>query len=229
MKLSILILTHNRPTLFDRCLRSVLEQLPNDVEVIVNNDSNDILEIEHPQVRYYYNKFDNLSAIYQFLLMQAQGEYVYYLEDDDYLTKDFMSIPLEQDLIVGNYYPTYNPKYMLSCLGMYADELLWPEQFADQIDMYHLQLSQHIFRRKCIMDFDFLPDNNVHNDIRLVLHANKTAYKVQTLKKIFFYQTTDGGDNISFPESNHSVNTTQSLDFLEDYGLQAPTSHTARP
>lgn len=42
MKLSILILTHKRPELFQRCLESALHMLPENVEIIVNNDSNDI-------------------------------------------------------------------------------------------------------------------------------------------------------------------------------------------
>jgi glycosyltransferase involved in cell wall biosynthesis len=229
MKLSILILTHNRPQLFKRCLESVLKQLPNDAEVIVNNDSRDIEEIPHPQVIYHYHKPNTLCDIYKFLLEQSKGEYVYYLEDDDYLADDFTSIPLTADLIVGNYYPTYSPTYLIECLGMYDNELVWPEVFREQMNLEHLQLSQHIFKRKSILDFNFTADNNVHNDIRLVLHASTRSNKVQMMKKVFFYQTIDGGDNISFPESNHSVNTTQTLDFLEDYGLQAPTPYTARP
>ena len=47
MRLSILILSHNRPYLFRRCLESVLKQLQDDIEVIVNNDTQDIEEIEH--------------------------------------------------------------------------------------------------------------------------------------------------------------------------------------
>ena len=53
MKLSILIPTHNRPRLFARCLLSVLPQINSDIEVIVNNDSNDIKPIEWPNVTYH--------------------------------------------------------------------------------------------------------------------------------------------------------------------------------
>ena len=61
-KLSILILTHNRPDLFQRCLHSVLSQLDDrtDVEIIVNNDSNDIREINDSRVTYYYKSFEIL-------------------------------------------------------------------------------------------------------------------------------------------------------------------------
>ena len=46
MMLSILILTHNRPQLFKRALTSVLNNLPDyEIEILVNNDSQDIEEI----------------------------------------------------------------------------------------------------------------------------------------------------------------------------------------
>ena len=50
MKLSILILTHNRPKLFKRCIKSVIKNLPDfDIEILVNNDSNDIEEVYRAQ------------------------------------------------------------------------------------------------------------------------------------------------------------------------------------
>jgi glycosyltransferase involved in cell wall biosynthesis len=198
MKLSILILTHNRPQLFKRCLDSVLAQIHPDVEVLVNNDSNDIEEVEHPQVQYFYHKGNNLSDVYKFLLDKAQGEYVYYLEDDDYLREDFLSVELDADLIVGNYYPTYNPKEFVEMMSVYKDDWHVPADFAEDLNTTHLQLSQHIFKRSHIIDFDFPNDSNIHNDIKLAIHAIWKAQSIRTTSKIFYFQTIDGGDNISF-------------------------------
>ena len=198
MKLSILILTHNRPELFTRCLESVLAQIHPDVEVLVNNDSCDITEINHPQVKYFYCKFDSLCEIYKFLLATAQGEHVYYLEDDDYLVTDFLEQDLCADLIVGNYCPTYETADMLTFMTLYKDNLLTPNQFLSNLNTEHLQLSQHIFNRSHIQDFDFPNDSNVHNDIKLVVYAASKANSIKTVSKVFYYQTVDGGDNISF-------------------------------
>lgn len=229
MKLSILILTHCRPNLFKRCLESVLKQIKPGVEILVNNDSCDIEEIKHPQVKYFYYKPASLCEIYKFLLIMAQGDYVYYLEDDDYLATDFLEQDLCADLIVGNYCPKYKTPNMLTFMTLYKNEYKTTKDFLSNLNTTHLQLSQHIFKRHHISNFAFLNDNNIHNDIKLVIHAAFQARSIKTVNKIFYYQTIDGGDNISFPESNHSVNTTQSLDFLKDYGLQETTSHTTRP
>ena len=228
MKLSILIPTHNRPKLFNRCINSVLSQISSDIEIIVNNDSNDIAEICHPNISYHYNKFDNISLIYKFLLEQSRGEYVYFLEDDDFLVPDFTEINLDSDIIAGNYYPTYNPPYILECMSLFKNEICSPSVFVNKLNLYHLQLSQFIFSRDSIENFEFPMDNNVHNDINLVLHSATNSKSVRTLNKVFFYQTIDGGDNISFHQTYTSINITKSTEFLSKYEIYAPTSHTAR-
>jgi len=218
MKLSILIPTHKRPELFKRCLKSARLLLDNNnVEIIVNNDSDDVIpEDYHPNITYYFNKFDNLSKVYQFLLSKASGEYVYFLEDDDYLVKNF-EVPLVADIIAGNYCPTYNTDDKLTFMRLFNDALLTPEEFVSNLNLEHLQLSQFIFKRKVIEHFPFPMDNNVHNDINLVMFAAKHSKQVLTLNKVLFYQTIDGGDNISFEGTNKELDVIVSMDFLKEY------------
>lgn len=227
MKLSILILTHNRPTLFTRCLKSVIDTVDGDIEIIVNNDSSDITEIDHRQIQYHYKKFDNLSSIYKFLLDKSTGEYVYYLEDDDYLVPNF-NFSLTADLVVGNYMPTYNPAFKLAAMTYYSNGYHSTSDFKKIINFDLLQLSQFIFKRSTIMDFNFPMDNNIHNDINLVLHSCSNSKSVQTMNKVLFFQTQDGGDNISFPETTSSVNTVKHLEFLDNYEIFKTASYTAR-
>lgn len=218
MRLSILIPTHNRPTLFNRCIKSAYSQLNDDIEIIVNNDSSDInISITHPNVYYYFNKYDNLSDVYNFLLQKSTGEYVYFLEDDDYLSSDFTNIKLEADLICGNYCPTYKPNDIIKYLRIHKDDNFTSENYLKQINLDDLQLSQYIFKRTTIENFIFPKDNNIHNDIKLVMHAIANSKTIATTNKVFFYQTIDGGDNISFPHTNPSIEVTKSLDFLYDY------------
>ncbi len=200
MKMSILILTHNRPQLFNRCLKSVLDQLPEDVEVIVNNDSNDITEVPHPAVVYHYNKYNDLCSIYEFLLSKASGEFVYFLEDDDYLADGFFNIELDADLLCGNYMPTYNPNNVAEYLCHFKNCTYTNRQeFLNTVSDWHLQLSQYIFKKSTITEFPFAHDSHVHNDQRLVEFSVSNSSNIRTLSKVIYYQTIDGGDNISFP------------------------------
>lgn len=200
MKLSILVPTHNRPKLFTRCLNAILPQLRSDIQVIVNNDSCDIQEISHPNVAYHYNKFEHLSSVYKFLLEQSTGEYVYFSEDDDYVVKDFTSILLDADLIGGNYYPKYHQSNTLPCMTLYKDVRYNSfESFNDATNKFHLQLSQYIFKRSSIINFPFPLNSDIHNDLKLVMHAAQNATSIKSVNKILFHQTIDGNDNISFP------------------------------
>ena len=167
MKLSILILTHKRPELFDRCLKSALNNIPVDVEIIVNNDSRDITEIKHNQITYHYNNAENLSDIYEFLVKSAKGEYVYYLEDDDYLVNDFYDIIYQYldncDIIGGNYYPNWNSTWIIKCTTSMSDKF--------ELDDDVFQLGQFIMKRDLACSWEFPNDSHIHNDRKLVQHV----------------------------------------------------------
>ena len=199
MRLSILIPTHNRPTLFTRCIESALAGISADVEIIVNNDSHDITEISHPQVRYFYNKFDHLSQVYEFLLGESTGEFVYFLEDDDYIKNHPQNLLDSQyGMIVGNYFPMYDTPEKLVFPQIYRDQVLDSSEFLEQLNTEHLQLSQHIYRRDTIADFEFPLNSDIHNDILITEHAAKNCTFIKTMNTILYCQTIDGGDNISF-------------------------------
>lgn len=217
MDLTILLPTHNRPHLYQRALTSVLNQIPKGVQVIVNNDSNDITEISHPQVKYYYNNYNNLSDVYKFLLSTATTSYVYFLEDDDYLKNGFFNVLNQHltdnyDIISGNYWPTFNDEHILKTHtnGIYTEQ----EQFVNALDYKYLQLSKFIFKRKRIVNYNFKKDSNVHNDIDLVLHAVSESDKFICLPDVLYFQTVDGKDNISF-EQFSAVE--KDLSFLKNY------------
>lgn len=202
MRLSILIPTHNRPELFERCLASALLNKPDDVEIIVNNDSDDIITKRAPQTHFWYNRYPHLSQVYQHLLFQTSSDYVYFLEDDDYLKEDFYEtvLPLlgKYDIICGNYYPTYNATILRSHLnGRY-----FGDDIVDSVNTEHLQLSKFIFKRDLIDDYPFKADSDIRNDEYMFKHAAAKASNSINIPNVLYYQTVDGGDNISFEEFN---------------------------
>ena len=175
--LSILILTHNRPKLFERCLNSVLKQNLKDIEILVNNDSDDISESSDYTL--YKVKSQNLSEIYFNLFKKAKGKYIYFLEDDDYLLegfKDFYNEVLNSDYDFG--------------IAKYLKHNLKPMKFNKE----DFQLSQVIFKKSKITKFPF--DNNIENDYKLYINNKNDNTLVSN--KVIFKQTTDGKDNISF-------------------------------
>lgn len=179
--LSILILTHNRPDQFKRCLDSALCNKPDNVEILVNYDRCDYHVSD--EVRNFYFSDQNISKIYYKLLLESKNEFIFYLEDDDYLVKNFYDIVLEsQQNTIFNYIKKYNIN-------------LKPKNNKDF--EFDFQLSQMVMKRDDLLKIKFPDDNNTHNDYLIYKQLN-----FEQSNKIIFIQTTDAKDNISFPEYN---------------------------
>ena len=190
--IDVLIPTHNRPRLFQRCLRSVLGIAPSGVKVIVNNDTHDV---ESAGCEMHYNRFNSLTEIYAFLAGQSEAEYIYFLEDDDVLGKGFFnafSDAEKTDLILGGYITTDFPAYTHN-------------PYVFDLDFENFQLGQVIFKRQlflsCLADTwsDRCNGNCIHTDYYIYLQARKRGTATYT-GRIFYRQTADGRDNLSFPE-----------------------------
>lgn len=211
MKISILIPTHNRPKLFRRALRSVLCALPDyQIEIIVNNDTSDISEIYSPNVniKYYYNEYNDISHIYHFLYNMAAGEYIYYLEDDDFLNRSFFN---KIDFTFDINYMEYISEPLIRERGFYASHKSisinrehvdnnCAYSFVNKFDDEEFQLGQILFRKDLV---DKFPEgNNINNDLTLLKNIAKPGVTINYIMDQLWTQTTDGRDNISFPEYN---------------------------
>lgn len=185
MQISILILTHNRPELFKRCIESVFDNYKGDIEILVNNDSWDIEEIYHPEipVKYFYKQSENLSDLYKHLFDKAEKEYIYFLEDDDIiLPAVFNDYPFK--IICGNYKPDSLDR---TYLEYWSKD---PRHYDTSPE--HFQLGQVLFKKECLTDF---PDgNDLENDFKLFKMLKGSYFKTGNL---FFKQTRDGKDAIS--------------------------------
>ena len=210
IKLSILILTHNRPHLFARCLRSVLDQCAGiTYEILVNNDSADIVEIydDKVNIKYYYQKYYDISKTYKFLYEKSCGEYIYFLEDDDYLDANFFSsLDFNYDINFLNY---IQKSYILEhgIVGMFK-RFIKPythlldvhdtQHFLSKYDDTDFQLGQILFKRNLIKSFP--SGNNINNDY--ILFSSLAPSTIKYIQQPTWIQTVDGLDNISFEEFN---------------------------
>lgn len=171
LDLSICILTHNRPKLFERCLQSVIRVAPNS-EIIVNCDSDDVKADN--RARYFYNK-DSLNNLYEFLVEQAQGTHIWFMEDDDIA----LNAPTMGDKMTIHRY--ISSKNIPISAGLNHKDF---------------QLSQCCVP-KHLLDFSCIEQqcNCIFNDYHLLKNIPSMF-----IPNIIFKQTYNG-DNISFPES----------------------------
>lgn len=209
MKLSILILSHNRPDLFKYCIESALMAARGiECEILVNNDTNDITKVYDEQIPVEYSTYssDALTDIYHYLYDKSQGEFVCYLEDDDYYLRHmFSDVSFKHDMYITEYISeplireigicNATRRLFVNRKHMHAS----PSNFFSVMDDRDFQLGQMIFR-KC--DVDFPADDNIRNDIILTRRVAEKMSTIKYLKGYRWVQTTNGQDNISFPELN---------------------------
>ena len=98
MKVSIVIPVYNVEKYIEECLESAINQTLNDIEIIVVNDGSTDNSLE--KVKPYEKKYNNVRIINQTNkglsgarntgLRNATGEYIYFLDSDDYISLESM-------------------------------------------------------------------------------------------------------------------------------------------
>ena len=97
LKLSIIVPVYNVEKYIDKCLKSLVNQTLQDIEIIIVNDgsqdkSAEIIEKYVTQnlgkIKYYEKKNGGLSSARNYGLEYATGEYVVCLDSDDYVEKN---------------------------------------------------------------------------------------------------------------------------------------------
>lgn len=129
MKVSIIIPVYNVSKYIERCLLSVLNQTWQDLEIIVVNDCtpDDSMEIaeqvllshRHEKVVKYlsHDKNRGLSAARNTGIVAAEGEYLYFLDSDDYIPEYGIELLVNSallecpDFVIGNYEVTGNNRW----------------------------------------------------------------------------------------------------------------------
>ena len=211
MKVSLLMLSHNRPKLFERSIKSVLASDPiYDIEIIVNNDTRDITEVYSNDIpiMYYYEQHNDISKIYEMLYTVATGDYIYYLEDDDYLMRNFWDgLKLDSDVIFIEYLSI--PLCVEMCRSDAIKTIKRPgsinhnnklTNFLKHYNEKYFQLGQIIFKNNIINKFPV--GNNIHNDYLLLQELAKHSKTFKYIKGLRWVQTQDGNDNISYKHLN---------------------------
>ncbi len=93
-EISVLVPAYNAEKTIQRTIKSILNQSFSDFEVIVVNDGSSdqtektVLEMQHPQIRYFKKENGGIAETRNYLLEKAQGKYVSFLDADDWMEPD---------------------------------------------------------------------------------------------------------------------------------------------
>ena len=200
MKYSVIIPVYNVEKYINRCLKSILSQRYNDLEIIlIDNGSTDrsgsicdIYANEDANISVYHIENHGVGSARNFGLSKARGEFIYFVDSDDYLVGNLFAefedkLTPDLDLLVFSYYNSFEQemteknrkKKILPYNGSY-DKYDFSKIFKDLFlsDILYTVWNK-LYRR------EFLIENNISfekyelgEDVRFNLNAYRNVNKV---------------------------------------------------
>ena len=200
MKYSVIIPVYNVEKYINRCLKSILSQRYNDLEIIlIDNGSTDrsgsicdIYANEDANISVYHIENHGVGSARNFGLSKARGEFICFVDSDDYLVGNLFAefedkLTPDLDLLVFSYYNSFEQemteknrkKKILPYNGSY-DKYDFSKIFKDLFlsDMLYTVWNK-LYRR------EFLIENNISfekyelgEDVRFNLNAYRNVNKV---------------------------------------------------
>lgn len=221
--ISILMLTYNRENLVSRAIESILRQTYSNFEfIIVDNGSTD----KSGQIADEYAKQDSrirvihcskgtISAGRNTALDAAQGDYIAFIDDDDWAEPDFLEFLLDLALenqadvaICGAADKVFDEKRVMSAEEALI-ELMWRKK-------YNVAFPTKLFHRNMFSSIRF-PEDKTFDDIalmyKLLAEANRVAY--HGLPKYTFYR--HEGNNSSWTTHHEQLTPEILQEYLDAY------------
>lgn len=120
MKYSVIIPVYNVEKYINRCLKSVISQNYNDLEIIVIDNGStdrsgsicDSYANEYANISVYHIENHGVGSARNFGLSKARGEFIYFVDSDDYLVGNLFAefedkLGPDLDLLVFSYYNSF--------------------------------------------------------------------------------------------------------------------------
>ena len=222
-KISVIMLTYNRENLVGRAIESILKQTERDFEfIIVDNGSSDNsgkiadeYASKDARIRVVHRVRGNIGSGRNTGLDMAQGDYVAFIDDDDWAEPDFLeflyALATENNAevaICGAADKVFDEKRIMTAEEALI-ELMWRKK-------YNMAFPTKLFCRR-LADMLRFPEDGSYDDIalmyRLLAEAKKVAYHGQP--KYTFYRHEN---NNSAWTTNHSLLNSETLDeYLNAY------------
>lgn len=165
---SVIVPAYQAEKTLEKCVRSILTQSFRDVEILLVDDGSrdgtaalcDRLAGEDSRIRVFHRENSGVSATRNFALEQACGEFIQFVDSDDYLAENAIAAMVQvarthgSDLVIADYYRVYEGAAQCKSRGrsigpVDADAFL--QDFTDSPSaFYYGVLWNKLYRREII-------------------------------------------------------------------------------
>ena len=226
MKISLIIPVYNMEGFLDRCLKSVENQTYKDAEIIIVNDgsTDNSLEIIETYVARNKNfvcytiENSGLGGARNFGLTKASGEYIVFLDSDDYISEDCLEKFLgaaEQngsDIVVCNNYDVTEEGKIILLYQNKTKKQTTSLKESPEILLNRLCAWGKMYRKEFFEDLSYV-SREWYEDLRLTPKLYLKASKITFIDDVlFFYVQREG----SIMNNSKALRNLEIIDALED-------------
>lgn len=232
-KITVVIPVYNVEDYVERCLKSVINQSYENIEVIIVNDgSTDLSEkvildtIDgDDRFKYFFKENGGLSSARNFGIEKATGDYISFIDSDDWIHEDFLRLMIESIQSSDSDIAVCNMSYIFSNNSekkrtplLIGNETVsnitgLRDLFNGKKFKFHAQnkiYKINLFKNNLI----FYPNGKIYEDVfttyKLFWNAKKISY---VPKKLYFYQQNRPGSILA---TNFNSKRFDILDALDD-------------
>lgn len=212
VRFSIIIPNYNKGQYIEECLSSVYNQTYKNYEVIFVDDGstdNSLEEVnKFPVDRFLTTNRKQAGGARNFGLTYAKGEYIVFLDSDDYLTNDDVLEKLSntinnEDVIFLN--------YTKDKFGIVSQSEELEETLDEKIETTNLGCPTKCFKRELLKDV-FFPEGKRFEDVSFVLEALCKAETYTYFRESFFTYRKVAQSNFT-----SAMDTNGMLDMLDEF------------
>lgn len=223
--ISVIIPVYNTAPYLERCLTSVVNNTYTNLEIICINDgstdnSGDILAdfaSRDERIQVITQKNQGLSDARNAGINRASGDYLYYLDSDDWIHKQAFEYLLSAakesnaDIIVGGFQRITNHDHVTSdseCLYVFDGKVYSPSDYIDNSGCARDVVWGTLYRSSSLMNCRFPSGKNYSEDAvyntMLISGKNEIRFAILNLP-LYYYSVTNPGSITKGVDINHQL------------------------
>ena len=210
---SIIVPVYNAQATIQRCLNSIISQTFSDFEVLLIDDGSvddsglicDSYALRDKRIKVFHNENRGVSTARNYALDRAEGEYIQFLDSDDWITADAIQQLVRAaqkyncDMVISDFYRVVNERVSIKG-DIEEDAVLSREEFATHMmenpaDFYYGVLWNKLYRRSIVEEHSLRmnPDISWCEDFLFNLEYIRYANRFYALNiPLYYYVKTKG-------------------------------------
>lgn len=211
MKLiTVIIPVYNVKPYLSKCLESVGKQSYKNLEIILVDDGSDDgsfsickeFSKRDSRIKLYHTKNLGLSHARNVGLDHANGEYIVFIDSDDYIHENMISIMMDKaedaDLVICNYKKVLNDTKKeipqdAKCLkdDSWNYKQFWEHYYLKDLNVFCCVAWNKLYKRKLFKNIRY-PINEIHEDEYIINDIVSRCNKIKIINDVLYYYVQRG-------------------------------------